>query len=181
MPLASVIFDARAAGAKLPRSMVLFEQAARRWQGGYELLLVDDTGDRRLPDLAQRYQVMLVSCSAANLGSRFNAAVRVSRGDVLLFPGLGDRRAVDWLSLRLIDLDLEPESGWDAAVLPVRRHSWLRWWWLLQRPSPLDTFWVARDWFERIGGFDPQLGSDALPDLLERLRACQARVSIETA
>ncbi|QTP57538.1 hypothetical protein HNO53_01625 [Billgrantia antri] len=178
MTLASVIFDARAAGAKLPRSLVLFEQAARHWQGGYELLLVDDTGDRRLPDLAQRYQAILISCGSATLGSRFNAAVAASRGNVLLFPGLGDRRAANWLSHRLIDLELA--NGWDAAVLPVQRHSWLRWWWLLQRPSPLDTFWVAREWFERIGGFDPQLGSDALPDLLERLRACQARVSIET-
>ncbi|MGR2740610.1 hypothetical protein ACUY1T_19360 [Billgrantia sp. Q4P2] len=179
MTLSSVIFDARAAGAKLPRNLVIFEQAARRWQGGYELLLVDDTGDRRLPALAQRHQATLLSCSSSTLGSRLNAAVRASRGEVLLFPGLGDRRVADWLSQRLIDVELD--SHWDAAVLPVRRHSWIRWWWLLQGPSPCDTFLVARPWFERIGGFDPQLGSDALPDLLERLRACQARVSIETA
>lgn len=179
MTLSSVLFDARTAGAKLPRNLVIFEQAARRWQGGYELLVVDDTGDRRLPALAQRHQATLLSCSSATLGSRLNAAVRASRGEILLFPGLGDRRVAAWLSQRLIDVELD--SRWDAAVLPVRRHSWIRWWWLLQGPSPRDTFLVARPWFERIGGFDPQLGNDALPDLLERLRACQARVSIEIA
>ncbi|MGR4066560.1 hypothetical protein [Billgrantia sp. C5P2] len=179
MSLASVIFDARTAGARLPRSLVIFEQAARRWQGGHELLLVDDTGDRRLPSLAQRHQAVLLSCGSASLGSRFNAAVGASRGDILLFPGQEDRRAADWLSHRLADVELA--GDWDAAVLPMRRHSWLRWWGLLQRLSPMDTYWVARSWFDRIGGFDPQLGSDALPDLLERLRACQARVSIEVA
>ncbi|MCE8021701.1 hypothetical protein HOP51_16515 [Halomonas sp. MCCC 1A11036] len=179
MPLSSVILDARSAGAKLPRNLVSFEQAARRWQGIYELLLVDDTGDHRLPALAQRYRATLLSCGSTPLGSRLNAAVRASRGELLLFPGLADRRAMNWLSHWLVEI--EPGEQWDAAILPVRRHGWLRRWWLLQRPSPLDTFWVVRTWFERIGGFDPQLGSDALPDLLERLRACQARVSVETA
>jgi len=34
-----------------------------------------------------------------------------------------------------------------------------------------------RSWFERIGGCDPALDADALSDLIERLRACQARIS----
>jgi hypothetical protein len=179
MPLPSVIFDARTAGAKLPRHLSAFEQAARHWQSGYELLVVDDTGDRRLPPLALRHQAMLLSCSEAALGGRLNSAVGASHGEVLLFPGLGDRRVPAWLGHRLAIA--ESERGWDAAILPVQYPGWLRRWWAsLYRSSPRDTYWVARDWFERIGGFDPQLGSDALPDLLERLRACQARVAIES-
>jgi hypothetical protein len=180
MSLPSVFLDARTAGAQLPRNLITFEQAARQWQGGYELLLVDDTGDRRLPALARRHQAMLLSCSAPTLGSRLNAAVDASHGEVLLFPGLGARRAADWLSHRLAEVEMDRQ--WDAAVLPLHDLGRLmRWWSWLHRASPRDTFWVAREWFERIGGFDPQLGSDALPDLLERLRACQARVSIDSA
>lgn len=180
MSLPSVILDARTAGAQLPRSLVTLEQAAGQWLGGYELLLVDDTGDRRLPDLARRHQAILLSCSAPNLGYRLNAAVDASHGDVLLFPGLGARRAVDWLGHRVAEGEMGRQ--WDAAVLPLNHQGrMMRWWSGLHRTSPRDTFWVAREWFERIGGFDPQLGSDALPDLLERLRACQARVAIDSA
>ncbi|MGQ4878301.1 hypothetical protein ACOJCM_06975 [Billgrantia sp. LNSP4103-1] len=175
MTLPSVFLDARTAGAQLPHNLLSLGQAARQWQGGYELLLVDDTGDRRLPDLARRHQAILLPCSAPTLGRRLNAAVGASHGEVLMFPGLGACHAIDWLSQRMAEFELGRK--WDAAVSPLyRQRRTRRWWSWLHKTSPRDTFWVAREWFERIGGFDPQLGCDALPDLLERLRACQARV-----
>ncbi len=158
----------------------MLQRAAREWHGSHELLLVDDTGDARLPALTRRHETTLIHCSGESLGSRLNVAVAVSRGDVLLFPGLGPRRAVDWLSHRLSAAG--EERAWDAAVLRIPRQGRLRhWWYRLQRTSPLDTFWIARDWFERIGGFDPKLDTEALPELLARLRACQARVTIDSA
>ncbi len=180
MLLSSVLLDARTAGAQLPRHLAMLQRASKQWYGSHELLVVDDTGDARLPALTRRHEAMLIHCSGVSLGSRLNVAVAVSRGDVLLFPGLGPRRAVDWLSHRLRTAD---EAGaWDAAVLRTPRQGRLRHWWhRLQRTSPQDTFWVARDWFERIGGLDPKLDAEALPELLHRLRACQARVTIESA
>ena len=179
MPI-SLILDARTAGSQLPRTLHILGQVARHWPGGHELLLVDDTDSGRMVALAQRYHAIRIQCTAPTLGCRFNAAVAASQGRVLLFPGRVDRRFSVWLSPRLAMV--ESERQWDVAVLsarpPRRLVRWLSW---LHRASPRDTYWVAREWFERIGGFDPQLDDDALPDLLERMRACQARVSVESA
>ncbi|OUE40047.1 hypothetical protein BZY95_14965 [Billgrantia desiderata SP1] len=171
MPTYSVILDARTAGAQLPRTLVAFDRAAGSWKDAHELLLVDDTGDRRLPDLAQRHHATLLPCTAATQGARLNAAVGASHGELLLFPGLVNRRVIDWLP------EVEAERTWDAAVLPVQRQGrLLRWWNWLQRAASEDTYWVERAWFELIGGFDPQLDGDAPTDLLARLRACGARI-----
>ncbi|MCC5882274.1 MAG: hypothetical protein JJU25_06495 [Halomonas sp.] len=175
MPLASVFIDARSAGAKLPRHLVTVEQAASKWKGSHEVLLVDDTGDRRLPPLAHRHQARLLSTTSPLLGSRLNAAVAASQGERLLFPGTLTRDELVWLGESLS----ADERGLlcDAAVMRRKRRGRLqRWWSWLTRATTRDTFWVARDWFERIGGFDPQLDSEALSDLLERLRACGANV-----
>jgi hypothetical protein len=175
MPTYSAILDARTAGAQLPRNLVAFDRAAGNWKDTHELLLVDDTGDRRLPDLARRHRAALLPCTAPTQGARLNAAVDASRGELLLFPGLVDQRAAKWLSDWL--LEVEVKSTWDAAVLPLHRHGrLLRWWSWMQRAASGDTFWVARGWFELIGGFDPQLDSEAPADLLDRLRACGARI-----
>ena len=179
MPI-SLFLDARTAGPQLPHMLHALGHLARQWPGGYELLLVDDTENESLASLAQQYHATLVTSTAPTLGCRFNTAVAASQGRVLLFPGSVGQPLSTWLGQRLATV--EGEREWDVAVLlarpprPLMR--WFRW---LQRASPLDTFWVARTWFERIGGCDPQLDSEALPDLLERLRACQARVSIEIA
>lgn len=179
MPI-SLFLDARTAGPQLPHMLHALERLARQWPGGYEFLLVDDTENDSLASLAQQYHATLVTSTASALGCRFNTAVTASQGRVLLFPGSVGQPLSTWLGRRLAMV--EGEREWDVAVLLARPRRpmarWLRW---RQRASPLDTFWVARAWFERIGGFDPQLDSEALPDLLERLRACQARVSIEVA
>ncbi|MCE8014187.1 hypothetical protein [Billgrantia desiderata] len=175
MPTYSVILDARTAGARLPRNLVAFDRAAENWKYAHELLLVDDTGDRRLSDLAQRHQATLLPCTAITQGARLNAAVAASHGELLLFPGLIDRRATEWLGDWLPEV--EAKRTWDAAVLPVHRHGrLLHWWSWMRRAAPGDTYWVERAWFELIGGFDPQLDGDAPTDLLARLRACGARI-----
>ncbi|MCE8004498.1 hypothetical protein [Billgrantia ethanolica] len=175
MPTYSVILDARTAGAQLPRSLVILERVTGNWKEAHELLLVDDTGDRRLPDLARRHRATLLPCIAPTQGARLNAAVDASHGELLLFPGLVDRRVLEWLSDWLPEV--EAERTWDVAVLPVHRDGrLLRWWGWMQRTASGVTFWVDRTWFELIGGFDPQLDSEAPADLLDRLRACGARL-----
>ncbi|PMR77111.1 hypothetical protein [Billgrantia endophytica] len=176
--LISVLLDARSSGAQLPRQLSSLHKASQSWKG-YELLIVDDTLDGRLPALASRYGVRLLPCAPAPLGNRMNTAVGASQGDLLLFPGLVARRSYHWLDDMISDVK---HGAWDVAILPARRQSVLfRLWGLLLRVSPTDTFCVTRDWFERIGGFDPGLEAEAVPELLERLHACQARVLVGSA
>ncbi len=177
MYASSILFDARSSGAQLPRHLSALKRDARYREGKRELLLVDDTGDQRLPGLASRFGVTLVPCRRCPLGERLNVAVAASQGELLLFPGGVLRGFHPWLDNQLSDVG---QQEWDAALLQVRRKSvllrLLNW---LYRSSPTDTFCVTRSWFERIGGFDPELEHEALPELIERLRACQARISVE--
>ncbi|MFY0991227.1 hypothetical protein [Halomonas sp. C05BenzN] len=170
----SIFLDARSTGAGLPRRLAVLREQLQRRDIRSELLLVDDTGDTRLPGLARRFDARLFPCSGEPLGSRLNAAVANSQGKLLVFPAPSHPLPGDWLAC----VAKPPEHrGWDALVLPSRpRHPLLRLWQRLSRSPPADGLCVAREWFDRIGGFDPALGAAALPELLERLHACQARV-----
>ncbi|MBZ0331925.1 hypothetical protein KZO25_16530 [Halomonas sp. ANAO-440] len=176
MYASSILFDARSFGAQLPRHLGELKRDPRYGEGRHELLVVDDTGDRRLPGLASRFGVTLLPCPRCPLGERLNGAVAASQGELLLFPGGALHGFPAWLDNQLSDIG---QQGWDAALLGVRNRSvllrLLNW---LYRASPTDTICVTRRWFERIGGFDPELEYDAIPELIERLRACQARISI---
>ncbi|RDB42546.1 hypothetical protein DU490_12380 [Halomonas sp. DQ26W] len=179
MYASSIVFDARSFGAQLPRHLAALHRVMRYGEGKHELLVVDDTGDRRLPGLACRFGVTLVSCRSHPLGERLNIAVAASQGELLLFPGLALDGFHRWLASQFAGLG---RQEWDAVVLRARRESvLLRLLSRLHRTSPTDTFCVTHRWFERIGGFDPALEQSALPELIERLQACQARVSIESA
>lgn len=177
MPTCSIVLDARLSGARLPRQLGTLHKAMRQWnqQGAVELLVVDDTNDARLSSLTQRYGVRLLFVDAMALGSRLNASVSSSTGEILIFPGAAIDLSPEWLA----DLVSGRRSqDWDAAVLSApRARSLPLLWRLLRRPSLVDAFCVTRSWFERIGGFDPGLEAEALPELLGRLRACQARVA----
>ncbi|MCG6658874.1 glycosyltransferase family 2 protein [Halomonas campisalis] len=177
MPTCSIVLDARLSGARLPRQLGTLHKAVRqgKHQGAVELLVVDDTKDARLSSLTQRYGVRLLSTDAMALGGRLNAAVSSSAGEILIFPGA----AIDLSPVWVTDLVSGNRSAeWDAVVLGAHRPSSLPLLWrLLRRPSLVAAFCVTRSWFERIGGFDPALEAEALPELLSRLRACQARVA----
>lgn len=179
MYTSSVLLDARSFGAQLPRHLDALHRVMRYGGGKHEVLVVDDTGDRRLPGLACRFDVTLISSRPCPLGERLNLAVAASHGELLFFPGLGQGGFHRWLANQLGDLG---RQEWDAVVLQARRQgALLRLLSRLHRASPTDTFCVTRGWFDRIGGFDPVLEHGALPELIERLQACQARVSIERA
>lgn len=170
----SIFLDARSTGTVLPRRLVALRRLLQDRNGHVELLLVDDTGDPRLPGLAHRVGARQLPCASEPLGGRLNAAVARSQGLVLVFPGATLPKPTEWLPEAIAAIE---HHSWDAIVLPARPRSLAtRLWHWLCRTSPADTLCVAREWFDRIGGFDPSLGLSALPELLERLRACQARV-----
>ncbi|WP_139195469.1 hypothetical protein [Halomonas daqiaonensis] len=102
-----------------------------------------------------------------------------SQGQALLFPAQGRAIPAGWLKKSLTDIE---QHSWDAVVLATASTSRLiQLWQRLRHQTPADTLCVSRTWFERIGGCDPALDTEAVPDLIERLRACHARITIVVA
>ncbi|WP_416138354.1 hypothetical protein ACM26W_18150 [Halomonas sp. HK25] len=169
-----ILIDARSAGSRLPRQLAVVTQLARADATPFSLQIIDDTGDPRLPRIAQRFGARLLGVPPAPLGQRLNDAIARSNGEVLIFPGIGNVTSAAALEL----LATEVATGkFDAASLPTmhrgplqRLMAWIR------RLPHGEGLCVSRSWFERIGGCDPGHDDGALEELLERLHACGARV-----
>ncbi|MGM0782825.1 MAG: glycosyltransferase family A protein [Pseudomonadota bacterium] len=175
----SLILDVRMMGHRLPRQLHALQRLARNRAEPFELLVADDSGDARLPRLTERYGARLLPCEGTPLGDRLNAAVAHSQGDILIFPAADARLTLDWLAQ--VSERIERQQD-DAAVFTARPLGRLaRLHRRLRGQLPAETLCIARTWFERIGGFDPALDQEALPNLLERLRACQARIDRSSA
>lgn len=173
---ACILIDARSTGATLPRQLAVvapLTQAAGDIT--FTLWILDDTGDERLPHIAQRCGARLVPTAPQPLGRRLNEAVASSNVDILVFPGIGNASSAESLAR----LAAEVAAGrLDAATLPNRHSGWLTQ--LLARLRRLpsgDGLCLSRSWFERIGGCDPELDDRALGELLERLHACGVRIT----
>ncbi|MBS9405028.1 glycosyltransferase [Halomonas sp. TRM85114] len=174
MFICSIFLDARSSGAGIPQRLAALKEILQRLDNRLELLVVDDTGDRRLAVLTKHHRAILIHAEGTPLGDRLNLAVTHSQGEVLLFPVQSTTLTADWL-IRTIESIEHHER--DAVVITRQPSSRLARLWRRLHSHPFsDTLCVSRVWFDRIGGCDPSLDADALPDLIERLRACQARV-----
>ena len=179
MIVCSILRDARAAGAGLPRRLAALRPLRQRRDLHLEVVLADDTEDPRLLRLVSGHDVRIVATEGTPLGDRLNTAVAHCQGQALLFPARGRAIPAGWLAKALEDIE---KHSRDAVVLTTTSTSRLAQLWLrLRHRTPADTLCVSRAWFERIGGCDPALDAEALPDLIERLRACQARISAVVA
>ncbi|QFU00280.1 hypothetical protein FIU83_01310 [Halomonas sp. THAF5a] len=175
MIVCSILLDARASGAGLPRRLAALRPLRQRRDLHLEVLLADDTGDARLHRLATRHDVHLIATEGTPLGDRLNTVVAHSQGQALLFPAPGRPLSPAWLVDTLAEVEHHVR---DAVVLTAGRPNRLSLFWQRLRHRALtDTLCVSRAWFERIGGCDPSLDAEALPDLIARLHACQARVT----
>ncbi|MFN2331831.1 MAG: hypothetical protein ABR580_08245 [Halomonas sp.] len=169
-----ILIDARSAGSHLPRQLAIVAPLARADAALFSLRIVDDTGDPRLPRIAQRYLARLISVSPAPLGQRLNDAIARCNGEVLIFPGIGNATSAEVL----VQLANEvAEGGFDAALLPtLHRGPLQRLLARIRRLPQSEGLCLSHSWFERVGGCDPRHDDSALDELLERLRACGARV-----
>ncbi len=175
MIVCSILLDARSAGAGLPRRLAALRPLRQRRDLRLEVVLADDTEDPRLLRLARGHDARIVTSEGTPLGDRLNTAVAHCQGEALLFPARGHAIPAGWLVKALADIE---QHSRDAVVLATSSTSRLvRLWQRLSHQTPADTFCVSRAWFERIGGCDPALDAEALPDLIERLHACQARIT----
>ncbi|MDI5891084.1 glycosyltransferase family A protein [Halomonas rhizosphaerae] len=179
MIVCSILLDARSAGAGLPRRLAALKPLRQRHDLRMEVVLADDTDDPRLLRLASGHDARIVTTEGTPLGDRLNTAVAHSQGQALLFLPRGRAIPAGWLVKALVDIE---KHSRDAVVLTTSSPSRLRQLWQrLRHQTPADTLCVSRAWFERIGGCDPALDAEALPDLIERLHACQARITAAIA
>ena len=175
MIVCSIFLDARSSGPGLPRRLAALRHLTQRHDLRLEVMLADDTDDSRLLTLASRHGARLVTTEGTPLGDRLNTAVAHSQGEALLFPAPGRPIPAGWLVDTLADIERHAR---DAVVLKTSRNSRLaHLWHRLRHQALADSLCVSRAWFERIGGCDPSLDTEALPDLIARLHACQARVA----
>lgn len=174
MIVCSILLDARSMGARLPRRLAALRPLRQRHDLHTEVLVADDTDDPRLLRLANRHDARIVPTEGTPLGDRFNTAFTHSHGEALLFPAGWLTIPASWLETALADIEHHRQ---DAVVLTASSPNTLnRLWQRLRHRTPADTLCISRIWFERIGGCDPALDLEALSDLIERLRACPARI-----
>lgn len=170
------IVDAMVTGAKLPRHL----QSIRESGVADHLLPILVTGSRahaRLSSLEQRYHTHCLITPALPLGARFNKAAFTSQAE--------------WLIIALQKKPL-PASLWISLYPQLTTYSLDVLIIGLAQPSRLERILrrilasalllppyiaVRRAWFERLGGFDPELDGDtAIDDFLQRLHACHTRL-----
>ncbi|MDR5902648.1 MULTISPECIES: glycosyltransferase family A protein [Halomonas] len=175
LPSGTLLIDARNAGARLPRELSLVTPLIV--DRDIELIVIDDTQDVRVTRIARRYKARHVRLCVLPLGERLNTTIAGTRGSVLVFPLLGCIGSTRTL-LQLVrrigagEVDAVTLSGSPPGLLArlLKRH----------KPAPVVGICMSRQWYERLGGCDPQLDHDALDDLVERLRHCGARLECIT-
>ncbi len=170
-----IIVDIGLMASRLPRYLATLRNAVQHFPGRTDVRVVSDAHNARLATMSRRFGARFEAVSQASIGARGNAVASQCLGDALVFLAPRGKLGEDWLN----DADhLLSDQAWDAVVFKAPDHGKARGLSRLWRTPPLmpGTLCVRRQWFERIGGFDPTLNDRAYQDLIDRLRACQARV-----
>ena len=170
----SVVIDFRRGYSRAERCLATLESLAEQLDGGVERWLSVDRPRLSLGKLAERYGARTLTLPGVARGARLNAAANCSHGEVLVFIESTSELSEQWL--HEIDQTLRLQA-WDALVLVAERWPVSAWLSRIGRSRlHIQAFVVQRAWFERLGGFDPELDGRAERDLLGRLQACHARV-----
>ncbi len=170
----SVIIDFRRGYNRVERCLLSLEKLAQRIDGYVSCWLVLDRPRLSLGKLAERYGARTLTLPGLARGARLNAAANSSNGDILVFIESHSELSDQWL----LDVDQALRmQAWDALAVTIEQWPISAWLQLIGRGRlQIQIFAVRRVWFERLGGFDPDLESQAERDLLGRLQACHARV-----
>lgn len=170
----SIIVDSRLMGARLPRCLATLHEAVRRYPAKVDIQVIGTAENARLATLSRRFGGRFIVCDYPTFGARSNAIARLTSADILVFLSPHGRLRSNWLAE--VDKLLEHQQ-WDVMTFqpdPSPLLASLRRLWHVATPP--GTLCIARQWFERIGGFDTGLDDTAHEDLVERLRACHAHI-----
>ena len=163
VPVVSVIVPAHDAAATLGRTLAAL--TAQRFDGGFEIVVVDDASSDATAAVAERAGAHVVrQARRAGPAAARNAGVAVARGELLAFTDADCEPAPSWLATGVAglgDADLvtgpiAPAPG--AAAGPFDRT--LR----VSGPSPLfesANLFARRALFERVGSFERVRGVDS--------------------
>ena len=169
------IVDATVTGALLPRHLRSIRESGLA-EHVVPIIVTCNQVDERLSSIEQRYHVHCLITPSQTLGARINRAAYVSQAEwvmialdkqplaaqlwYLLYPQLHtlalDALLISATTPRLSERLLQRFFGASTAVPPYVA--------------------IRRTWFERLGGFDPELEAPALQDFLQRLYACPTRL-----
>jgi hypothetical protein len=168
-----VIIDTRRGYSRLGRCLQALSAATSRLGGPpVEIVLIADRVRSRLVSLAEQYGARISKLPAAPRGQRYNTIAHALQADVLVFIDATAEPPPEWFAHAEEALR---EGQWNAVTLATdRRLAWLER--LYRANRRIMALAIRRNWFERVGGFDPDLDSDAERDLVDRLSACHARV-----
>ncbi|MDR5897382.1 hypothetical protein QC823_00015 [Halomonas vilamensis] len=168
------IIDALVTGAQLPRHLANIRSPYNELANA-PIVITAQQPDPRLARLQYHYQAQCLMMPALTLGARFNGTVAKLKAEWLIIalqkkplpPGAW-AGLTSKLDAHVVDAILIKGS---TSALPIR---------LLQRlltsTQALPPYLVIhRSWLERLGGFDPELDSDAISDFFHRLNACPTR------
>ncbi|KXS37968.1 MAG: hypothetical protein AWU55_1908 [Halomonadaceae bacterium T82-2] len=169
----SVILDARRGHARLGRCLAGLARDFGQTPTRHEIWLLVDKSRSRIERLAEAHGARLLLLPDRPRGQRLNIVANRSQADVLAFLDPATDPPPGWLAL----VDQALASQWDVVALIS--DGWLTTHWLARLPGGggrIRLLAMRHSWFERVGGFDPDLEGTAERDLLARLRACHASV-----
>lgn len=169
-----ILLDIQVAGQRLP--MLLARQSAliRRALLPLDIALVAPSPSAELDELAHRFGTRVVIGGTGPLGGRLNAAAAQLRPKVLIVTLEREAIREGWLRRAYFEV---LQGRYDACLQRPPPRGLLQWL-LTTHPAGAGTraLSVSQEWFDRLGGFDPDLDETALTDLATRLRSCQARI-----
>ena len=169
----SLIIDARLTGKDLSCRLTQARQQIALFQGRSEIIVIDDGGitSEQLGEHAKDYRLGRIR--PAPMGRRFNLAASHCNGRMLGFClGPLDSAWVERMMAAAADESrpmVRPSRPCPLALFQ------------LLRQTPTRALGVERNWFERLGGFDPSLDLSAVEDLATRLKACRANALVQRA
>lgn len=167
-----VIIDTRRGYSRLGRCLRAIASAVTGIHGTIDIILVADRIRSRLVTLAEQYRARIVKLPAGPRGQRYNTIANSVQTETLIFIDATAEVPPGWL----VHVEDALQTHWNAVTLTTqsRFSTWLaRFSYPAGRTMALA---VKRAWFERVGGFDPDLDNAAERDLVSRLMACHAQV-----
>lgn len=169
-----VFIDSRRGYARLGRCLQAVTQAATRIDSHIGVILIVDKTRKRLVSIAEQYGTRLMELPPGPRGQRYNTSVSATQADILIFIDPLTELPCGWLAQAEHALFAQHR---DAVALVSEGWPTPAWLERFYRPTGRTlALCVKRKWFERVGGFDPELDISAERNLLARLMACHARV-----
>lgn len=167
-----VIIDTRRGYARLGRCLRAIATAVTNDQGSVDIILVADRVRSRLVTLADQHGASIIKLPAGPRGQRYNTIANSVQTEALVFIDATAEVPPGWF----MHIEDALHDHWNAVILTTQSRfpPWLaRFYHPAGRTLALA---IKRTWFERVGGFDPDLDNEAERDLVGRLMACHARV-----